>query len=172
MRAAFAVAIGAASPSNLVRRSRLPQRLSTCPPAGESVILAVGKAGADMAEGLMARWPLARPPRGMVLVPHGNARSIGNLEVRSGGHPYADQHSVAAGKAILDLVGGLGATDRLLVLLSGGGSALASTGVDASQAPPRFTLGAGRFHRIASTSSGVDQNRSPCFAPSGWHQNT
>lgn len=126
MRAAFAVAIGAASPSNLVRRSRLLQRLSTCPPAGESVILAVGKAGADMAEGLMARWPLARPPRGMVLVPHGNARSIGNLEVRSGGHPYADQHSVAAGKAILDLVGGLGATDRLLVLLSGGGSALAS----------------------------------------------
>ncbi|WP_430386332.1 glycerate kinase type-2 family protein [Blastomonas fulva] len=126
MRDAFALAVEAASPSNLVRRSMLLHRLTACPPEGEAVILAVGKAAAGMAKGLLTQWPLANPPRGMVLVPHGNARAIGELAVRSAGHPYADRHSLAAGAAMLDLVRGLGPKDRLLVLLSGGGSALAS----------------------------------------------
>jgi len=95
-------------------------------PRGRRLVAAIGKA----APGLAAAWLAIRPPGNeelFVLTPHGvsvppdvEAAAV----VRRGAHPYPDTAGEAAARELLDLAASLGAGDLLLVLLSGGGSAL------------------------------------------------
>jgi len=93
---------------------------------GRRLVAAIGKA----APGLAAAW-LGLPLRGeqalFVLTPHGvpvppEVEAVAT--VRRGAHPYPDAAGEAAARELLDRVRGLGADDLLVVLLSGGGSAL------------------------------------------------
>lgn len=52
-----------------------------------------------------------------------------NIRVVQGAHPVPDDRSVQAGRAIIDCLCGLSTSDRVLVLISGGASALVSTPV-------------------------------------------
>lgn len=52
-----------------------------------------------------------------------------NIQVIQSAHPVPDARSVQAGRAICDCLRGLSASDRVLVLISGGASALVSTPV-------------------------------------------
>ncbi len=52
-----------------------------------------------------------------------------NIQILKGAHPVPDERSVQAGKTICDCLQGLKANDRVLVLISGGASALVSTPV-------------------------------------------
>lgn len=71
---------------------------------------------------------------GMLVVPHGYAKTLparfrppARLEVREAGHPIPDAASVEAAEAVLALAEACAEDDLLIVLLSGGGTALCST---------------------------------------------
>ncbi len=98
------------------------ERLRLGPP-GRVILLAVGKAGDGMAA---AALPLLgqRPDAGLVVVPHGSPPADHGLPRVLAGHPLPDAASLGAGDQALALLRGLGPQDRVLLLLSGGASAL------------------------------------------------
>jgi hydroxypyruvate reductase len=124
LRQAFDTAVAAAHPGAMVLQSALFERLLAAAPKGRAVVLAIGKGATEMAAAFEAQWPLAIPPSGLVIAPHGMAMPPGALNLVHGRHPHADASSVLAGRCAMALVSSLGPDDRLLVLLSGGGSAL------------------------------------------------
>jgi len=87
-------------------------------------VLAAGKAAAHMAEGL-ARVAGERVARGTIVVPHGTELlAPAGVDVVPAGHPLPDAGSVRAGERVLAAAQGAVAGDRVVVLLSGGASAL------------------------------------------------
>lgn len=88
-------------------------------------MIALGKAAGDMA--LVALGQIA-VDCGLVVVPRGGVppafRAPPHVEVITASHPVPDSESFRAGLAALTLAETLGPDDRLLVLLSGGGSSL------------------------------------------------
>lgn len=94
-------------------------------PAGKTVMIALGKAAGDMAQVALARTLV---DRGLIVVPKGGLptafRAPLQVEVITAAHPKPDPESERAGRAALALAEALGPDDRLLVLLSGGGSSL------------------------------------------------
>ena len=102
-------------------RARVKEALSKLDFA-PSHILAVGKAAAGMLEGAKEVFPKAEA---LLVLPHGYPAPPG-VEVVYAGHPVPDEGSLLAGERALALARGLSEGDRLLVLLSGGGSALLS----------------------------------------------
>jgi len=96
-------------------------------PHGRTVVIAVGKGAADMMRVANQRAKGQRI-EGIVVTRHGHLPAGGvtwpGVEVIEAGHPYPDEESVRAAHRALDLAATLEAGDRLLVLLSGGGSAL------------------------------------------------
>jgi glycerate-2-kinase len=92
------------------------------PPPGPVRILALGKAAAPMMDAaLVALGPRARDP--LCLLPEGALAPDGVRAVH-GNHPHPGLGSVAAGDALVDWARA-GEGEPALVLLSGGGSALA-----------------------------------------------
>lgn len=111
----FTAGLEAAMPAPAVART-----LKAVPPATH--VLAVGKAALDMAWGAA---PLLEAARRRLLVTRtgGPAPPLG-YELVVGGHPRPDAGSLKAGLKALELARDAGAGDHLLVLLSGGASAL------------------------------------------------
>lgn len=104
----------------------MPARLPVSP-HGRTAVIAVGKGAAEMMRVAQAR-AAGHPIEGLVVTRHGHLPPGGarwpGVEVIEAGHPYPDENSVRAAHRALDIARGLEAGDRLLVLLSGGGSAL------------------------------------------------
>lgn len=95
------------------------------PPRARVRVAAFGKGAASMARVAMELWR-GRVERALVVVPDGAAvDGLEDATVLFASHPLPDARSVAAGRALLDLARELGPSDVLLVLLSGGASALA-----------------------------------------------
>ncbi len=121
LRSLFDEAIAAISAEICV-----PRALPRDPPSGRTLVLAVGKAAAAMAS--VAATRLQGPVTGLVVTRHGHSGPPHPLpatfEVIEAGHPVPDDQSLDAAERALALVGALGARDRLLMLVSGGGSAL------------------------------------------------
>jgi glycerate 2-kinase len=92
---------------------------------GRLLVVGAGKAGAGMAAAVEALLG-ARIADGWVNVQRGYepAHPLERIHVHSAGHPLPDEAGVAGTGRILDLLHGLGAGDLVLVLLSGGASAL------------------------------------------------
>lgn len=93
------------------------------PGAGPFLLLAAGKAGCAMAEAAIS----VLGPRivdGAVTTKDGHARGIGRLEVREAAHPLPDARSQAAANDALARAGAPGRAEQLIVLISGGASAL------------------------------------------------
>ena len=102
------------------------------PPAAYRRVLAVGtgKASMAMAGALEARWG-HRIDAGLVVVPHGYRATLPEsqrmsecIKVIEAGHPVPDAAGVAAAARVLEMAGSCDEDDLLLVLISGGGSAL------------------------------------------------
>jgi glycerate 2-kinase len=87
-------------------------------------VLAVGKAAPLMTQAFTSR--AVGPVEGLIIVPGTPATEISDVPfpVIRGAHPVPDERSERAGRAAFELVAHVPATGTLLVLLSGGASAL------------------------------------------------
>ena len=116
----IAAALRDALPDVAVRREleRLPEE------EGRLVVVAIGKAAWQMAAA--ACYTLGeRIDRGVVVTKYGHLRGeLTRLALYEAGHPVPDENSCRAAQAALDCVSGLTREDRVLFLVSGGGSAL------------------------------------------------
>ena len=91
-------------------------------------IIAVGKAAVGMCRGALNHFGNCKA---LVVTKYDHADSDilsrSNVEVIESAHPIPDQKSLDAGRVLLECVSSLGEDSRLLVLVSGGASALAES---------------------------------------------
>jgi len=137
--AAFKAAVKAVQPASLLKgaietrgdevyvHSRLVPQVR-----GRHVVFSLGKAAPNFAEA----WLRALPRwtnRAFVLTPHGTPVSP-KLEavakILRGAHPFPDEHGEAATRKLLAVASKLGRDDLLIVLLSGGTSALSAVPIE------------------------------------------
>jgi len=112
----FDAAIAAADPALCV-----PPHL---PPddGGRLIVIGAGKASAAMARAVEEHWSGSLD--GLVVTRYGHAVPCQRVEIVEAAHPVPDAAGEAAAVRILGKISGLTATDRVLALISGGGSAL------------------------------------------------
>ena len=95
-----------------------------CFPSGKLVTVAVGKAAWSMAAAAK-RMLGDRMQCGMVITKYGHSMgAIQGLDIYEAGHPIPDGNSFVATEAALAATSNLSTEDTVLLLLSGGGSAL------------------------------------------------
>ncbi len=111
-------------------RHVLPPALPKKAPAGETIILGAGKAAAEMAA--VAVEHLQGPVSGCVVTRYGHSvtRSTGAVRVIEAGHPIPDENSLEAAQVIVETAERARVEDRILFMISGGGSALLSCPID------------------------------------------
>jgi len=119
LRRLFDAAVRAADPRAVLAR-HLPEPPR---PGGRVIVVGAGKSAAVMAAAVEAAWPEA-PLSGLVVTRYGHAVPTRRIEVVEAAHPVPDAAGEAAARRILSLVQGLTPRDLVLVLISGGGSAL------------------------------------------------
>jgi hydroxypyruvate reductase len=96
-------------------------------PAGRVVLLALGKAAVPMARAARDHYrALGTEVGGVVVAPRAGAAPIDGLEVIGAGHPLPDAGSLRGGERLRAVADAAGADDLALLLISGGGSALAT----------------------------------------------
>jgi len=123
----FDTAVAAAHPD-----ACLPQHLPPVPQRGRLIIAGAGKAAAAMAVVAERHYREAGSldrVTGFLTAPHGAAEALPGplpttLRIVSARHPTPDATSVAAAERSLELVRSAGPDDLVLVLMSGGASAL------------------------------------------------
>lgn len=140
----FEAAVKAADPALALRPhlDDLPQIF------GRYVLISVGKAACSMMEEAIASLPENAKFEAIVVTNYENAQEIENCVVMPAGHPVPDENGEKAGQAVISLLNTTTAEDTVLVLVSGGGSALLPAPVDgvslADKAEvSRILLGAG-----------------------------
>lgn len=110
--AIFLAGVAAADPADCVRRAlsgrRLPERVC---------VVGAGKAAVPMAQAAEEFLPDAT---GLVITKYGHAGPTRRIVVREAGHPIPDEAGVRATRELLSRMQG----DRIVILLSGGASAL------------------------------------------------
>ena len=112
-------AIRSVLPDEAVRRALA----GFCPGRGKTLLVAAGKAAWQMADAAMKE--LDHVDGGIVITKYGHVRGgIPGIVCREAGHPVPDENSFSAAEEALTLVSGLTDEDRVVFLLSGGGSAL------------------------------------------------
>ncbi len=119
----FVAAIDAVSPANTVRH-HLTQ---LTPIEGHTLVLCIGKAAAQMAcvaEDVLLSTIGPKKCSGIVVTKHGNELPTKHFSMITAGHPDPDMHSTHAAHVMLLAASKLTAKDRMLVLMSGGASAL------------------------------------------------
>ena len=117
--AAFQSAVQTARPDQAVRR--VLQTIQR--PSGKTVVVGGGKAAASMAKAFEDAWESQL--EGVVVTRYGHATELPKrIKLLEAGHPVPDNASEYAGSQILGAVRGCSSDDLVIVLLSGGGSAL------------------------------------------------
>lgn len=112
--------IGAVMPGEAVRNALG----GFIPPAGKTLLIAVGKAAWEMAKAAL-ELPNVRPHGGLIITKYGHGKGpLPPLRLMEAGHPVPDENSFRAGEEVLALTEGLTENDCVIFLLSGGGSAL------------------------------------------------
>ena len=112
----FQAGVEACQPSRL-----LPAHFPST--SGRVITLAIGKAAAAMAS--VAEENYGDNLTGLAVVPHGVSARLERIALVEAGHPIPDRSSVEAATRLLRLARSAGSDDLVLVLLSGGASALA-----------------------------------------------
>lgn len=106
----------------------MPAQLATLLPAptsGRLIVVGAGKAAAAMAACVEVRRP-DDDLSGLVITRHGHGLPTRRIEVIEAGHPTPDAAGIAAAQRLFDRVRDAGPDDRVLALISGGGSSLLS----------------------------------------------
>jgi len=138
----FQAAVAAADPLKI-----LPGYLPP-PPSGRTLVIGAGKAAASMALAVEQHWPRDAPLEGLVITRYRHGLPTRRVKVIEAGHPVPDEAGEIAAKEILQRTRSLAASDLLLALISGGGSALLSlpvetVGMEALKATTRELLRSG-----------------------------
>ena len=115
LRDAFDAALAAGHPAAVTRAAM--QRLNAEP----TVIIAIGKAAASMAGAV--REAGCKAP-GLIVTTDESHVDIDGMKTFASAHPVPDARGLAASAAVSELASSLGEDDHLLLLISGGGSAL------------------------------------------------
>jgi len=118
LRQLFDAAVAAADP-----RRVLAAHLPAKPVHGRCVVVGGGKSAAVMAAALEDAWPDVSL-EGTVVTRYGHAVPTRRIEVIEAAHPVPDGNSERGARRLLERVQGLGANDLVIVLISGGASAL------------------------------------------------
>ncbi|MDD2744060.1 MAG: glycerate kinase [Rhodocyclaceae bacterium] len=116
LRQLFDAAIAAADPALCVPPF-LPKD-----DGGRLIVIGAGKASAAMARAVEQHW--SGPLEGLVVTRYGHAVPCERIEIVEAAHPVPDAVGELAAQRMLAKLSGLAATDRVLALISGGGSAL------------------------------------------------
>lgn len=126
LRDLFDAALAAVEPARCLPPHLPAAALATI--KGRIVVIGAGKGAAAMAQAVEAQAVGARsapgPLEGLVVVPYGGRLPTRRIAVVEARHPVPDEAGEAAARRILEMVRGLRAEDRVICLLSGGGSAL------------------------------------------------
>ncbi len=119
MRDLFMVGVAAADP-----RGAVVAALSADPvaPADRLFVLAFGKAACAMAGAALPLLPA--PASALVVTNPENAMPVAGATVLQAAHPVPDEGGVQAALAVEEMLAQAGSDDLVLVLVSGGGSAL------------------------------------------------
>jgi len=99
-------------------------RLPSTPARGRTIVLGCGKAAAAMAEVAAAELPGEVTGCVVTRYGHGARGDTRGIEVIEASHPVPDSASLTAGETIRRLAGTAAPGDRVVFLISGGGSAL------------------------------------------------
>lgn len=109
----------------------LPTHLPKDRPAGRTVLFALGKAAGYMAKSALDH---VHVDSALIITRHGHMppgwTPPATAQVIEAGHPNPDAASLLAGEAAIDMAKALGQGDRLIALISGGGSALMAAPID------------------------------------------
>lgn len=118
----FAAAVAAVEPERAVAANLAPG-----PVPGRIVVFALGKAAPAMVRG--AALALGPGPLEGIAVSNRGDEVPPAIKLMIGGHPHPDQGSLEAGHALLEAAAALTEEDLAVVLISGGGSAVAEVPV-------------------------------------------
>lgn len=117
----FQAGVAAADPYQAVQRCLNLQAL----PSGKIHLIAFGKAACAMASAAVELIPASRlAGTGIVVTNYENVTTVANVEVIGAGHPLPDTRGFQAAQKIAQRVSQARADEWVLVLISGGGSAL------------------------------------------------
>ena len=115
----FRAGVAAADARGAVARALESRLVPPC--AGRLLCIAIGKASVGMAEVAIGHL---RPDATLVVTNYENDQPLPGAALHLAGHPVPDENGLAAGRAVEELVRSAGADDHVLVLISGGASAL------------------------------------------------
>ncbi|MHA6344199.1 glycerate kinase type-2 family protein [Roseivivax sp. CAU 1761] len=116
----FDAGVAAADPARALARALRTHPLPEAP--GRLILIAVGKAAPLMLdEALRHAGPGCEA---LAVTHHENDRAVAGARVLRAGHPVPDAAGAEAARAVLDLLDSAGPEDRVVALISGGGSAL------------------------------------------------
>lgn len=117
----FQAAIKAADPAAALQ-GILSDRPLISP--GKLIILAIGKAAVPMMKIALSNIGNAREVTAFAVTNYENEAVLPNAELHLAGHPVPDANGAKAGLRVLDILKDTTANDRVIALISGGGSAL------------------------------------------------
>ena len=123
----FHRAVAAADPLVIIP-AYLPKRSAL--KNGKTLVIGAGKAAASMAKAVEDNWPSDAPLEGLVITRYGHGLATKKIRVIEAGHPVPDAAGERAAQEILARTQALRPGDRLLALVSGGGSSLLAQPVD------------------------------------------
>ena len=122
----FQIAIDAADPAKaLAAQCSAPL---SAPSGGRLILVAVGKAAVPMMEQALSMTTGAADA--LVITNYENAREISGANVIAAGHPVPDENGLTGAKAMAALLETATENDRVIAMISGGGSALMPLPVD------------------------------------------
>lgn len=122
----FQAALAAADPAGALRAAWAENPPGAPVKNGRYIIVAVGKAAIPMAEEALLLLRPA-PVTALIVTNYENARPVAGATVMASGHPVPDENGQKAGIAVADLLSSATVDDRVIALISGGGSALLPT---------------------------------------------
>lgn len=121
-KALFQIACQAADPGLALSRALKAAPLPALGPGGRYRVVAIGKAAVPMAEALLPR--LDAPFEALVVTNYENARPVAGAIVNAAGHPVPDDNGAKGAWAVEAMLLNAKPADRVIALISGGGSAL------------------------------------------------
>ncbi|MCW3783340.1 glycerate kinase type-2 family protein [Defluviimonas salinarum] len=120
----FAAACAAADPARALAAALARHPLPRPAPGGAYVVVAIGKAAIPMAAEMLRQLGDA-PADVLVITNYENVRDLPGATVMAAGHPVPDANGAAAAAEALRRLDAATGADRVIALISGGGSALA-----------------------------------------------